>query len=230
MRKLLVFLVVLILLVVGVDVGGRLFAESKAAQAIGRQTGTTAPTVSIHGFSFLAQALPGKYSHITLTSSAIALGPIDGVAASAELYDVVLPLGDAINGDTKNLTAARADVVGTLPAATVAALFALAGTRISAGPNGAIRIGTTVSVAGQSIPVTADLVSSYSSGALHLNAKNITADGFTLPDVAQVSQDLSLDLPLKDLPFTVRTATLTAAGANLVLTAAAADLRLSSIN
>jgi hypothetical protein len=232
-RKLLIFLVVLILLVVGVDIGGRAFAESKAGEAIATQTGTVAPSVHIHGFSFLAQALPGHYQNITLTSQDVAAGPITGIAATIELYDVDLPLGDALNGTASNLRAAQVRLHGEIPTSRISAAMTQTGVTITAGPGGAIRVGATVSVAGQQIPVTADLVASFSSGALHLDAKGLTAAGISLPsiaglNIADLARNLSLALPLRDLPFTVQAATLTASGTNLVLTAIANDVRIAA--
>ncbi len=107
-RKLLILLAVLLVLVVvvvGVDIGGRAFAESKAGETIATQTGTTAPDVTIHGFSFLAQAVPGHYSQITVHSTDLRIGPLTGIAATVELYDVDFPLSDATKGNTSRLVA-----------------------------------------------------------------------------------------------------------------------------
>ena len=228
MRKLLIFLVVLVVLVVGVDIGGRLLAESKAGDALASKTGGVAPSVDIHGLSFLVQALPGHYSHITLTSNSIVVGPITGIAATADLYTVDFPLSDAVKGDTSNLTAGQVHLVGQIAGSKITALLPQAGVKLSAGTDGAIRLSTTVSVAGQKVPVTADLVSSFESGSLHLDAENLSADGISLPDVAGLTKNLSLTLPLKGLPFTVQSADLTASGSNLVLTATANNVTVGA--
>lgn len=233
MRKLLIFLVVLILLVVGVDIGGRAFAQAKAADAIARKTGTSAPSVQIHGLSFLVQAIPGHYRNITLTSQDITAGPITGIAATIELYDVTFPLGDALQGSTANLRAAQVRLHSEIPTSRVSAVMNQTGVTITAGPAGAIRVGTTISAVGIKIPVSADLVASYSAGSLHLDATNVSADGVNLPAIAGVNladltKNLSLALPLKDLPFTVQAATLTAVGNNLVLTATANDVQIAA--
>ena len=228
MRKLLIFLVILLVLVVGIDIGGRALAESKAGEAIASKTGGVAPSVDIHGFSFLVQALPGHYSNITLTSNDIVVGPIKGISAKVELYTVDFPLSDALKGDTSHLTAGQVQLTGTIAADKITALLPQAGVKISAGTGGSIRLTTTVSIAGQSIPVTADLVSSYTSGALHLDAENVDAAGYTVPDVAGLTKDLSLSLPLAGLPFTVEAAQLTASGSNLVLTATANNVTVGA--
>jgi hypothetical protein len=227
-RTLLIWLCVLIVLVVGVDIGGRAFAESKAGEAIGAKAGIAAPTVVIHGFSFLVQAVPGHYSNITLTSSDVTAGPITGIDATMELYNVDLPLGDALKGDTSHFHAALATLHGVIADDEITAAMGQADTTISAGTNGAIRVSTTVTVAGQSVKVTADLHVSFASGALKLDAVDLTAGGVSLPNVADLTKNLSLALPLKDLPFTVDSATLTASGTNLILTATANDVRVGA--
>ena len=228
MRKLLILLLILVVLVVGVDIGGRALAQSKAGDALASKTGGVAPSVDIHGLSFLAQALPGHYSHITLTSNAVVVGPITGIAATVDLYTVTFPLSDAIKGDTSHLTAGQVHLNGQIAGTRITALLPQSGVKLSAGTDGAIRLSTTLSVAGQRVPVTADLVSSFESGSLHLDAENVSADGITLPDVAGLRKNLSLTLPLKGLPFIVQTADLTASGSNLVLTATANNVTVGT--
>lgn len=228
MRKLVIFLGVLLVLVVGADVAGRAIAEARASEAIAGRTGIPAPSVDIHGFSFLVQAIPGRYTNISLASSDVTAGPITGIAATIELYDVDFPLGDAIRGETSNLTASSATVNGVIPDSALTSAIGRADTTVSAGPDGTIRLSTTVPVQGRSVPVTADLVASYDSGVLHLDATGLTAGGLPIPDVSQLTKQLSLELPLKDLPFTVEAANLRAYGTDLILTATANDVRIGS--
>jgi hypothetical protein len=227
-RKLLIFVFVLIVLVVGLDIGGRYYAESKASEKIGQQLGTAGPAVDIHGFSFLVQAIPGQYKNVTLSSSDLKAGPITGIAGTIELYDVNFPLRDAIKGDTSNLTAAHATVNGVIPDSEIAAAMNQPNVTISSGQNGSIRLSTSVSVFGQKIPITADMVVSYSAGTLHLHATGLTAAGLSLSALTNLTKGLSLSLPLKDLPFTLDAATLTASGSNLLLTATANDVHIEA--
>ncbi len=99
---------------------------------------------------------------------------------------------------------------------------------ISSGTDGAIRLSTSVTVFGRAIPVTADLVPSYSGGVLHLDATGLTAAGISLSALTDLTNGLSLSLPLKGLPFTVDAATLTASGSKLILTASANNVRVGS--
>lgn len=233
MRKLLVFLVILIVLVVGADIAGRVIAQNKAATEISRQSGsaTLGPTtVAIRGFSFLTQALPGHYQDITLQSSDVAVGPVTGIAATIELYDVQFPLSDALKGDTGNLVAGRVTLRGVLAASAVTSAIPQSGATVSAGTDGSIEVTAPVSIAGRSITVTADLLPSFSAGVLRLNAMNVRAAGISLPDVDSLTQNLSVALPLDKLPFAVDGATVTASGTDLVLSATAYNVRLNAVS
>lgn len=233
MRKLLVFLLVLVLLVVGADIAGRLIAQNQAATAISRQSGSATigrTTVAIHGFSFLAQAIPGRYQNITLGAGKVTIGPITGIATTIELYDVQFPLADALKGATGNLVAGRATLRGVLATSALTAAIQQSGATVGAGTDGSIEITAPVMILGRSIPVTADLLPSFSGGVLRLNAMNIRAAGITLPDVNSLAQNLSLALPLDKLPFAVDGATVTTSGSNLVFTATASKVRLDTIS
>ena len=233
MRKLLALLVILVVLVVGADVAGRVIAQNEAATRISRQSGsaTIGPTtVSIRGFSFLALAIPGHYQDITLQASDVTVGPVTGIAATIELYDVRFPLSDALRGNTGSLVAGRATLRGELATSAVTAAIPLPGAAISGGPDGSIEVSAPVAVAGRSIPVTADLLPSFAAGVLRLDAMNLRAAGIDLPDVDSIAQHLSVTLPLDKLPFAVDGATLTASGSTLVLSATAYQVRLNSIS
>jgi hypothetical protein len=232
-RKLLVFLFILVLLIVGADFAGRAVAQNEAATAISRQSGTATigrTAVAIRGFSFLAQALPGRYDNITLTASDVVVGPVVGIAATIELYDVKFPLSDALKGDTGNLVAGRATLRGVLATSAVTTAIPQSGATISAGADGSISVTAPVSIGGRTVPVTADLLPSFSAGVLRLNAMNVRAGGVPLPDLGTVTQDLSVTLPLDKLPFPVDGATVISSGSDLVLTATAYDVRLDTIS
>jgi len=231
-RKLLVFLVVLIVIVVGVDIGGRLLAESKTGEAIGTQTGITpAPDVNIHGFSFLWQAFGGDYSHVTLSGSDLSAGRLTGIVVVAELYDVKLPFSDAISGKVDNLTAGRADLQTLIPAATLSSALGQQNLKIGAGDKGALRIATTVATAGQTFPIQVDLKPTVSDGVLHLSAGRVISGPVAVPSAltSQLVRNLSVDLPLSGLPFPLRSASAAVEGSDLVVRASADDVKIGEI-
>lgn len=226
MRALLITVLVLILLVVGADIAGRAIAESKAGEAIATQAHvSTAPDVSIHGFSFLAQALPGHYQKITVESGGIDLGPVPNVATVVDLYDVDFPLSDALDGDTTHLTAARADLRAAVPTASLATALQGQGITVSAGADGTIRLSATVKVAGRSVPVSADVTATFTGGRLHLAASAVKGAGVALPVSADVlARALSLDIPLTNLPVPITAASVSADGTGLIITAEAVNV------
>lgn len=222
MRALLGTIVVLALLVVGADIGARLFAQSQAEKALRENYSAAAdPTVQIRGFSFLLQAFQGDYSHIELSSPDVTLGALTNVQVHIDLHDVSLPLSDAISGDTSSMVARRADFQATIPAASLGDALDQENLTITPTADGLVQIGTTVTVAGQTIPVTVAASASISNGSLSLTAKLISAAGVTLP--AQVTQALqarlSVKLPLSTLPFSLEKAGVSAQDGALVLTA-----------
>jgi hypothetical protein len=59
---------------------------------------------------------------------------------------------------------------------------------------------------------------------------NVRAAGIAVPDIDAVTRQLSVTLPLDQLPFTVDGATVISSGSDLVLTATAYNVRLDTIS
>ncbi|WP_154770075.1 LmeA family phospholipid-binding protein [Nakamurella alba] len=230
MRALLITLVVLLLLVVGADIGGRAIAESKAGEAIATRSGNqVAPDVDIHGFSFLAQALPGDYGQITLSTTDLVLGPLAPVAATVELYDVTYPLSDAFAGSTDGLAAERATLTATVPVSALGDALQVPDLQLGSTANGDLRLSGSVSVAGNEVPVTADLGVSITDGALALSASGVSAAGVDVPLPASLADDLSLTVPLDALPIDITSGTVGVDGANLTLQASTGRITADSL-
>jgi len=75
-RKVVIWVVVLLALLVGLDFGGRAFAQSEAATQLQKQGFPNKPSVSIGGFPFLSQVITKHFDQITITSSNIPAGPL----------------------------------------------------------------------------------------------------------------------------------------------------------
>ncbi len=219
MKAFLITVAILIVIVVGVDIAGRAVAEKEAGSAIARSADLqAAPDVAIHGFSFLAQALPGHYSHITVVDHDFPVGNLGTADTTAELYDVDFPLSDAIKGNTDALVAHTVDLHADLPTAALTKAFTQANVSISSGAGGTIQLSTTITVAGVSVPVSADITASYRNGALKLSATRVTAAGLSSSVTDSLAAKLSVSVPLAGLlPFPVQTATVVTDGAHLVV-------------
>lgn len=232
MRKLLVFLIVLLVLVVGVDIAGRAIAESKAGEAIATQGEISpAPDVNIHGFSFLWQAVGGDYGHITLSSQGLTAGKLVGIDATADLFDVKLAISDAVNGNVDDLTAARADLTAAIPAAALSSAIGGTNLKVSAGTAGALRVSTSVEAAGQTLPVTVDVKPTVTNGVLHLGAVKLVDVPAAVPPAltSALAKRLTLDLPLTDLPFPLRSASAVVLNNTLVVTGRVDNLKIGEI-
>jgi hypothetical protein len=115
-------LVVLILLLVGADFGAAAYAEHMISQKARTQLQLTDdPSVTIHGFPFLTQALGGDYSHISVSAAGVPVGDkLQDVALNAELEGVTAPLSDLTSGNTKAITIGKLTGSVTIKAADLA--------------------------------------------------------------------------------------------------------------
>jgi hypothetical protein len=126
-RRWVIALVVLVLLLVGADFGAAAYAEHMISQKARTQLQLTDdPSVTIHGFPFLTQALGGDYSHISVSAAGVPVaGKLQDVAVNAELEDVNAPLSDLTNGNTKAITIGKLTGSVTIKAADLARLSPL---------------------------------------------------------------------------------------------------------
>jgi LmeA-like phospholipid-binding len=70
-RKLVIWVVVLLVLLVGLDFGAKAFAESEAASQIQSHGFPTRPSVSIAGFPFLTQVITRHFDQVTISAANI---------------------------------------------------------------------------------------------------------------------------------------------------------------
>lgn len=233
MRKLLIALFVLVVILVGADFAGRAIAESKTGEAIAQRASLTpAPGVDIHGFSFLWQAVQGDYSNITLTADDLRSNGLTGIDVTAELYDVTLPLSDALGGRADQLTAGRADVTARIPSESLGTVLDQPGLRVTGGSNDAVRLSTTVNAAGQSLPVTAELRASVSDNTLELTGRRLVGElpgGVSASLADQFVQQLNFRVPLTDLPVTIESGSVRAEGSTLVVTAETRNVQIGRL-
>lgn len=115
MRKLIVFLVVVVLLIVGADRGAKYAAQS----AISKQLASSydldpAPKVEIHGFPFLTQAINGTYDQIDVDIPEVTRDNVRVQNVHAELFGVRAPISEVIS-NARNITASRATGTGLVP-------------------------------------------------------------------------------------------------------------------
>ncbi|MGW4482258.1 LmeA family phospholipid-binding protein [Amycolatopsis sp. NPDC004368] len=126
-RRWVIVLGVLVILLVGADFGAAAFAEHTISQKARQQLGLSDdPSVDIHGFPFLTQALSGDYSHITVSADGVPVGgELRDLGVSAELEDVTAPLSDLTAGNTKNVKIGKLTGAVTIKASDIARISPL---------------------------------------------------------------------------------------------------------
>ncbi|NBH05693.1 DUF2993 domain-containing protein [Amycolatopsis sp. SID8362] len=126
-RRWVIALIVLVLLLVGADFGAAAFAEHMISQKAREQLQLTDdPSVTIHGFPFLTQALGGDYRHISVSAAGLPVADkLQDVAVNAELENVSAPLSDLTAGNTKSITIGELTGSVTIKAADLARLSPL---------------------------------------------------------------------------------------------------------
>lgn len=120
-RRILISLVVLVALLVGADFGGAAYAEHTVSQKAREQLGLSDdPSVSIHGFPFITQALGGDYHRISVAASGVPIQNLRNVDIKAELNNVSAPLSDLINGNTSAIVVGKLEAQVTIKASDIA--------------------------------------------------------------------------------------------------------------
>lgn len=232
MRKLLITLIVLVAILVGVDFGLRWFATKKVGEAVATELQlAAAPDVAVSGFPFAVQAIKGEYETINIDAPDLTLGPVTGATADVTLNGVKIPLSEALAGNVNAMTASSAGLRISIPATNLAAAFGLSGLTITPAADGALTLSSTITVAGQSFPVTATLAAAVVDSTLELRADSMQGAGIEVPaDILSAAvSTFNLDIPLTGVPFNIRAATVGVVGADLVLTGSVTDIVLSQL-
>ena len=223
MRKFLITLVALAVLLVAADFGARAYAEYRAASAIQTELGLAqSPDVSIEGFPFLWHAVQGSYPQVIISAGNVS-GQLPGTQARVTLTTVAMPLRDAAAGDTSHLTAQATNLQVVIPISSLQAALPRQDVTLSAGPNGTLQAGATLTVLGVTIPVTGSARLSVANDALTLTVDNLSAAGIDLTQTAQqaasaLASGLTTTIPLAGLPFTVTSGDVQATGSDVVIT------------
>ncbi|MFD2492080.1 LmeA family phospholipid-binding protein [Amycolatopsis jiangsuensis] len=127
MRRWVIALGVVVLVLVGADFGAAAFAEHEISQRARTQLSLSDdPSVDIHGFPFLVEALSGDYSHISVYADGVPVGEsLRDVRVSAELEDVTAPLSDIASGKTESVKIGKLTGGVTIKASDIARISPL---------------------------------------------------------------------------------------------------------
>lgn len=235
MRKLVITLIVLAVLLVAADFGLRAYAESRTATAVQTELGTTAvPDVSIEGFPFILHAVKGEYPQVIITAANIDNGLLPGIRAQLNLFQVTLPLRDALSGNTSQLAAQSTTLQVLIPLTSLSAALKQPNLTLSAAPDGSLAVATSVTVAGREIPLTGTASITVENDTLTLAVDSLAAAGLDLTPVVTAAANalvggLRRSFPLTGLPFSVTAATVSVAGGDVVVSATTGPVLLSDL-
>jgi hypothetical protein len=116
----------------------------------------------------------------------------------------------------------------------LSAALGASGLVLSAAPDGSLAVATTVTVAGQQIPLTGSAKVTVADNTLTLAVGSLTAAGVNLTPVITAAANalagtLSKSFPLTGLPFSVTTAAVSVSGGDVVVTASTGVIALADL-
>ncbi|MEU4513693.1 DUF2993 domain-containing protein [Nonomuraea wenchangensis] len=219
MRKLIVFLIVLVILLVAVDRVAAAGVERDLANRIAAAADLSGtPTVTIEGIPFLTQAVSGRYPEVRFDLGTLTYGGVPVKNLRGAAYDVTAPLADILQ-NRADIRAGRLAVSGTLTRATIDK-YAPRGVKI--GGNGErLTASGEVTVGANKVKFDAELRVQVTDGQIRLQAEKIEG----VP--AALAQFVSYSIPFKgDLPFDVKVTRVRSVADGLEFTAEATDVPL----
>jgi hypothetical protein len=219
MRKLLVFLMLLIVLLVVLDRVAVAGVQRDLANRIAAATDVTGtPTVTIEGIPFLTQALSGHYPEVRFDLGTLQYGgvPVNDLRGAA--YDVTAPLADVIQ-NRADIRAGRMTVTGTLTRATIDR-YAPQGVKVSGNGKRLVASGE-LPVGAQRVKFTAEMRVELVDGGIRVQAEKIEG----VP--SQLARLVTYTIPFKGkLPFDVKITGVRSVGDGLEISAEATDVPL----
>ncbi|WP_336208536.1 LmeA family phospholipid-binding protein [Nonomuraea sp. LPB2021202275-12-8] len=219
MRKLAVFLMVLIVLLVVVDRVAVTGVQRDLANRIAASADLDGPpTVTIEGIPFLTQAVSGHYPEVRFDLGTLRYGGVPVKDLQGVAYDVTAPLADVIQ-NRADIRAGRLTVRGTLTRATIDG-YAPKGVKITGNGQRLVASGELM-VGVNKVKFNAEMRVQLVDGGILLQAEKIEG----VPD--QLARFVSYTIPFKGkLPFDVKVTGVRSVADGLEFSAEASDVPL----
>ncbi|MGP3914446.1 LmeA family phospholipid-binding protein [Nonomuraea sp. 10N515B] len=217
MRKLIVFLIVLVILLVAVDRVAAAGVERDLANRIAAAADLSGtPTVTIEGIPFLTQAVAGRYPEVRFNLGTFSYGGVPVKNLRGAAYDVTAPLADVLQ-NRATARAGRVTISGTLTRATIDK-YAPRGVKI--GGNGQrLTASGEVTVGVKKVQFNAEMRVEVANGGIRLQAEKIEG----VP--SQLAQFVSYTIQFKgELPFDVKVTGVKSVAEGLEFSAEASDV------
>jgi hypothetical protein len=200
--RVLVVVLLLLGLTVLVDRVAVGLVEDRVARQIADGSGLAGtPEVDITGFSFLTQAIGGRYDDVRISLTAADLGQREGTGADIALHGVHLPLSSVLSGSVEEVPVDRIDGTATLSYELLSSQLG-ADTQLSREGDG-LRITRTVQVLGRELPLTAVGQVRLDGPDLVIDVEEASGAGIDVPDrlLDRALDFLDLRHPVPALPF-----------------------------
>lgn len=224
MRKLIIFLVVLVLLAVGADFGAKYAAQSAISKQLAASYDLApAPTVTIHGFPFLTQAFGGTYDQIDVGMAEVSRDSINVRNVKARLYGVHAPISEVIN-NARSISADRATGTALVPFAVVKKRLPDGFTVKAAGSN--LMVSGKARAMGVSVPVKASVKLSVGTEGVVAKPAKITVAGGRVPG-SVVANQIGFVVPIQNLPMHLKIQNVRVRPNGVEVSASASDVRFT---
>ncbi|MEU1398116.1 DUF2993 domain-containing protein [Micromonospora zamorensis] len=246
-RKLLIGLVVLLLVVAGllvvadrvaVGVAEREIAK-RVSQEVTKQGAQAAePDVKVFGTPFLTQVFDGRYQRISINLRDVQ-APVEGDVVRLSVLDVdarnVRASLDTLRTGQGDIVADTVNGTGTISYDSLAALLKRPGLTLGE-QNGKLAVTGPADILGRKITIsgTAD-VTVADNGAVALRFNDLDAAGLPNLPLARgllnsLAKDISIDVPLPDLPFQLAVREVRPLPEGLAVTADAKNVPINSVS
>ena len=230
-------MLVLAVVLVGADFGARFVAQDRVGAALqGPLQLSQPPEVDLHGFPFLTQALAGRYDDVELTGTGIRYGQLRDLTLSARLHGVTVPPDALLAGRVTTIPTNSVDAEARVGADDLGRLLRLDDVTVAPADAGdatsAIRLTSTVTVSGRSVPVTATASARLRGSRVTLALRDVQpggaagsgAAGRVVAAAVRARLGSSVTVDTGPLPFGIRPTGVRAEEGALVLSGTAEDV------
>lgn len=220
MRRLIGVLAILLVLVVAADRVGAVLAAHVVASKLKTSASLTAePSVTVHGFPFLTQAVAGRYDDVELKVSDLTRGGVRLAKLDVSLHGVRLPLSDAISGQVSSVPVEGITATAVVTYADIASRGNIAG--LSVQPAGSrVKVTGRITVLGQSVTASTESTIRIDGRSLVVTAQKVTVLGQSSGALNNaLARRLDLRVPLGTLPYGLQLTGVHATSGGVVLDA-----------
>jgi hypothetical protein len=211
-----------------VDKTATAVAQDKVATKLtGQRPFSGRPTVVIRGFPFLTQAVGGKYREIRVSGPGQPIAGLGAAQIDAQLHGVHIPLSDVAAG-VGSVPVDHADVQVRLPVSRLGAAVGVRGLKLTASGSN-LRVYAPISLAGLvNVNVTAIAHLGVSGRSITVTVGSVRINGSAAPSAVASAAEraLTVKIPVDTLGFSVKAASATVQGGQLVVSGSADNVVL----